>query len=35
VKEYAEIDGVSGAHLMAPLNEQSIPQVIASLRASL
>ena len=35
VKEYAEIAGVSGVHLMAPLNEQSIPQVIESLRASL
>jgi methylenetetrahydrofolate reductase (NADPH) len=35
VKEYAEIAGVSGVHLMAPLNEQSIPPVIESLRASL
>jgi methylenetetrahydrofolate reductase (NADPH) len=35
VKEYAEIAGVSGVHLMAPLNEQSIPRVIESLRASL
>ena len=35
VKEYAEISGVSGVHVMAPLNEQSIPQVIESLRASL
>lgn len=32
LKEYAEIPGVSGAHIMAPLNEHAIPQVIESLR---
>jgi methylenetetrahydrofolate reductase (NADPH) len=35
VQEYAEIDGVSGVHVMAPLNERSIPQVLESLRAAL
>jgi methylenetetrahydrofolate reductase (NADPH) len=35
LKEYAEIPGVSGAHLMAPLNEHAIAQVIESLRASM
>jgi methylenetetrahydrofolate reductase (NADPH) len=34
LKEYAEIPGVSGAHLMAPLNEHSIPGVIEALRKS-
>jgi methylenetetrahydrofolate reductase (NADPH) len=34
LKEYAEIAGVSGAHIMAPLNEQSIPAVIEALRTS-
>jgi methylenetetrahydrofolate reductase (NADPH) len=34
LKEYAEIPGVSGAHIMAPLNEQSIPAVIEALRTS-
>ncbi len=34
LKEYAEIPGVSGAHIMAPLNEHAIPQVIESLRKS-
>ena len=33
-KEYAEIPGVSGAHLMAPLNERAIPAVIEALRKS-
>jgi len=31
--EYAEIPGVSGAHIMAPLNEAAIPQVIEAVRA--
>ncbi|HMK85815.1 MAG TPA: methylenetetrahydrofolate reductase [Steroidobacteraceae bacterium] len=35
VKEYAQIPGVKGAHLMAPLNEHAIPAVIDSLRKSL
>jgi methylenetetrahydrofolate reductase (NADPH) len=34
LKEYAEIPGVSGAHIMAPLNEQAIPAVIEALRKS-
>ena len=34
LKEYAEIPGVSGAHIMAPLNEKSISMVIESIRAS-
>ena len=34
LKEYAEIPGVSGAHLMAPLNETAIPKVIETLRTS-
>jgi methylenetetrahydrofolate reductase (NADPH) len=34
LKEYAEIPGVSGAHLMAPLNERAIPAVIEALRKS-
>jgi len=33
--EYAEIPGVSGAHIMAPLNERAIPRVIESLRVAL
>jgi methylenetetrahydrofolate reductase (NADPH) len=32
LKEYAEIPGVSGAHVMAPLNEQAIPAVIEAFR---
>jgi len=32
VKEYAEIPGVSGAHIMAPLNERAVSQVIESVR---
>jgi methylenetetrahydrofolate reductase (NADPH) len=32
--EYAEIPGVSGAHIMAPLNETAIPKVIEALRAA-
>jgi methylenetetrahydrofolate reductase (NADPH) len=35
LKEYAQIPGVSGAHLMAPLNEQAIPPVIEAIRSSL
>jgi len=35
LKEYAEIPGVGGAHLMAPLNETAITQVLESLRASI
>ena len=34
LKEYAEIPGISGGHIMAPLNESSIPLVIESVRAS-
>lgn len=34
LKEYKEIPGVSGAHIMAPLNESAIAQVIESLRGS-
>ena len=34
LKEYAEIPGVSGAHLMAPLNERAIPAVIEAVRKS-
>ena len=34
LKEYAEIPGISGGHIMAPLNETSIPLVIESVRAS-
>jgi methylenetetrahydrofolate reductase (NADPH) len=34
LKEYAEIPGVSGAHIMAPLNEKAISTVIETLRAS-
>jgi methylenetetrahydrofolate reductase (NADPH) len=33
--EFAEIPGVSGAHIMAPLNEHAIPQVIEAVRARL
>ena len=33
--ELAEIPGVSGAHLMAPLNESAIPGVIEGVRAAL
>jgi methylenetetrahydrofolate reductase (NADPH) len=32
LKEYAEIPGVSGGHIMAPLNAQAIPRVIEALR---
>jgi hypothetical protein len=28
-----EIDGVAGAHIMAPLNEAAIPRVIQRVRA--
>jgi methylenetetrahydrofolate reductase (NADPH) len=34
LKEYAEIPGVSGAHLMAPLNERAISAVIEAFRQS-
>jgi methylenetetrahydrofolate reductase (NADH) len=34
LREYAEIPGVGGAHIMAPLNEQAIPALIESLRKS-
>jgi methylenetetrahydrofolate reductase (NADPH) len=34
LKEYAEIPGVSGAHIMAPLNEKAISTVIETFRAS-
>jgi methylenetetrahydrofolate reductase (NADPH) len=33
VKELREIAGVGGAHIMAPLNEAAIVEVIAALRA--
>ena len=35
LKEYAEKPSVGGAHLMAPLNEQSIAPVIEAVRAIL
>lgn len=35
LKEYAEIPGVSGGHIMAPLNAKAIPKVIETLRASI
>jgi methylenetetrahydrofolate reductase (NADPH) len=35
LKEYAEIPGVSGGHIMAPLNEKAIPDVIEHVRASI
>jgi methylenetetrahydrofolate reductase (NADPH) len=35
LKQFAEIPGVSGGHIMAPLNEQAIPPVIETLRAAL
>jgi methylenetetrahydrofolate reductase (NADPH) len=35
VKELAEIAGVGGAHIMAPLNESAIVEVIKALRAAL
>jgi methylenetetrahydrofolate reductase (NADPH) len=35
LKEYAEIPGIGGAHIMAPLNEAAIVKVFESLRASL
>ena len=34
IKEYAEIPGVSGAHIMAPLNDRALPPVIEQLRRS-
>jgi methylenetetrahydrofolate reductase (NADH) len=34
LEEYAEIPGVSGAHLMAPLNERAISTVIEAFRKS-
>ncbi len=34
LREYAEIPGVSGAHIMAPLNEKAISTVIETFRAS-
>ena len=35
LRQYAEIPGVGGAHIMAPLNETAIPKVIEELRASI
>ena len=35
LQELAEIPGVAGAHLMAPLNESAIPGVIDAVRASI
>ena len=32
IKELKDVPGVAGVHVMAPLNEASIPQVIASAR---
>ncbi len=32
LKEMKEIEGVHGAHIMAPLNEAAIPRVIAKMR---
>jgi methylenetetrahydrofolate reductase (NADPH) len=32
IQELAEIPGVSGAHIMAPLNEKAIPEVLADAR---
>jgi methylenetetrahydrofolate reductase (NADPH) len=32
IREYAEIRGVSGAHIMAPLNEHALPAVMEKLR---
>jgi methylenetetrahydrofolate reductase (NADPH) len=34
LKEIREIDGVSGAHIMAPMNDAAIPRVIERVRAS-
>ena len=34
LKEYAEIPGVSGAHVMAPLNERAISSVLEAFRKS-
>jgi methylenetetrahydrofolate reductase (NADH) len=33
MQEYREIAGVAGVHLMAPLNESAVPEVIAEFRA--
>jgi hypothetical protein len=35
LKEFREIAGVGGAHIMAPLNETAIVDVIETLRAAL
>ena len=35
LREYAQIPGVSGAHIMAPLNEITISPVIEAIRASI
>ncbi|HEX2256895.1 MAG TPA: methylenetetrahydrofolate reductase [Afifellaceae bacterium] len=32
LRELAEIPGVAGAHIMAPLNEEAIPEVVAEFR---
>jgi methylenetetrahydrofolate reductase (NADPH) len=34
LREYCEIPGIGGAHIMAPLNESAIARVIETLRAS-
>ncbi|MGO9426379.1 MAG: methylenetetrahydrofolate reductase [Steroidobacteraceae bacterium] len=34
LKEYAEMPGVSGGHIMAPMNETAIVEVLETLRAS-
>jgi hypothetical protein len=33
MREYGDIAGVAGVHLMAPLNESAVPSVISDLRA--
>jgi methylenetetrahydrofolate reductase (NADPH) len=35
IRELAEIDGVGGVHIMAPLNEKAVPQLIEDARAAL
>jgi methylenetetrahydrofolate reductase (NADPH) len=32
LRELAEIPGVAGAHVMAPLNEKALPEVLAAYR---
>jgi methylenetetrahydrofolate reductase (NADPH) len=35
IRELAEIDGVGGVHIMAPLNEKAVPQLIEDARVAL